>query len=70
MFFKQQTSYGIPKRAWSSDVCSSDLSGGVAISPLAIGKKATIANVGVRITASQYKPGSAWVILTVQTDDQ
>src|ERR1043166_5632317 len=25
-FFKQQTAYEIPKRDWSSDVCSSDLS--------------------------------------------
>src|ERR1043166_4797501 len=25
-FFKQKTAYGIPKRDWSSDVCSSDLS--------------------------------------------
>src|ERR1043166_2016762 len=24
-FFKQKTAYGIPKRDWSSDVCSSDL---------------------------------------------
>ena len=25
-FFKQKTAYEIPKRDWSSDVCSSDLS--------------------------------------------
>ena len=46
------------------------LSGGVAISPLSIGKKVTAANLGLRIASSQYKPGSAWVILTVQTDVQ
>src|ERR1043166_4365559 len=27
-FFKQKTAYEIPKRDWSSDVCSSDLGGG------------------------------------------
>src|ERR1043166_9414517 len=27
-FFKQKTAYEIPKRDWSSDVCSSDLVGG------------------------------------------
>src|ERR1043166_9634731 len=26
-FFKQKTAYEIPKRDWSSDVCSSDLDG-------------------------------------------
>jgi len=26
-FFKQKTAYEIPKRDWSSDVCSSDLIG-------------------------------------------
>jgi len=25
LFFKQKTAYEIPKRDWSSDVCSSDL---------------------------------------------
>src|ERR1043166_2182416 len=28
LFFKQKTAYEIPKRDWSSDVCSSDLRGG------------------------------------------
>src|ERR1043166_2081741 len=28
-FFRQKTAYEIPKRDWSSDVCSSDLSGDV-----------------------------------------
>jgi len=46
------------------------LSGGVAITPLTIGKKVTAANLGLRIVASQYKPGSAWIILTVHTDVQ
>lgn len=46
------------------------LSGGVAITPLTIGKKVTAANLGLRIVASQYKPGSAWIILTVHSDVQ
>jgi len=34
-FFKQKPAYEIPKRDWSSDVCSSDL----PASPLAAGEK-------------------------------
>jgi hypothetical protein len=77
--FVNQTSFNLKvvatPTAWTTadgDVGGStgSLSGGVAISPLAIGKKVTAANLGLRIVASQYKPGSAWVILTVHTDTQ
>jgi len=77
--FVNQTSFTLKvvatSTAWTTadgDVGGStgSLSGGVAISPLAIGKKVTAANLGLRIVASQYKPGSAWVILTVHTDTQ
>ncbi len=77
--FLEQTSFTVKVVAtttsWTTESgavggSTGSLASGVAISALAIGKKATIANLGVRITASQYKPGSAWVILTVQTDDQ
>ena len=46
------------------------LNGGGAISPLTIGKKAVVGNIGVRIVSSQYKPGSGWIILGVHTDVQ
>jgi hypothetical protein len=46
------------------------LSGGVAISTLATGKTASVANLGVRIVATSHKPGSAWVILQLTTDTQ
>lgn len=77
--FVNQTSFNLKvvatSTAWTTangDVGGStgSLSGGVAISPLAIGKKVTAANLGLRIVASLYKPGSAWVILTVHTDTQ
>lgn len=77
--FLEQTSFTVKvvatTSAWNTPSgavggSTGSLSAGVAISPLSIGKKATIANVGVRIVASQYKPSSAWVILTVHTDDQ
>jgi len=77
--FVNQTSFNLKvvatSTAWTTadgDVGGStgSLSGGVAISSLSIGKKVTAANLGLRIVASQYKPGSAWVILTVHTDTQ
>jgi hypothetical protein len=77
--FVNQTSFNLKVVATTTAWTTSDgdvggstgsLSGGVAISPLAIGKKVTAANLGLRIVASLYKPGSAWVILTVHTDTQ
>src|ERR1043166_1812165 len=53
-FFKQKTAYEIPKRDWSSDVCSSDLPdlgkgtvGGYLVSFAAIGQ--AVAQMAVRI---------------------
>lgn len=77
--FLNQTSFTIKvaatTAAWTTasglvGASTGSLSGGVAISPLTIGKKVTAANLGLRIVSSQYKPGSAWVILTVHTDAQ
>jgi hypothetical protein len=74
--FVNQTSFTLKVIATTSAWTTADgdvggstgsLSGGVALS---IGKKVTAANLGLRIVASQYKPGSAWVILTVHTDTQ
>ena len=77
--FLSQTAFTVKVAATTSAWTTADgavgastgsLSGGVAISPLSIGKKAVVGNVGVRIVSSQYKPGSAWVILGVHTDVQ
>lgn len=77
--FVNQTSFNLKVIATTSAWTTADgdvggstgsLTGGVAISALSIGKKVTAANLGLRIVASQYKPGSAWVILTVHTDTQ
>ena len=77
--FVNQTSFNLKVIATTSAWTTADgdvggstgsLTGGVAISALSIGKKVTAANLGLRIVASQYKPGSAWVILTVRTDTQ
>jgi hypothetical protein len=77
--FVNQTSFNLKVVATTSAWTTTDgdvggstgsLAGGVAISPLSIGKKVTAANLALRIVGSQYKPGSAWVILTVHTDTQ
>ena len=77
--FLEQTSFTAKVAAATSAWTASDgrvgasvaaLSGGVAVSTLAIGKTASVANVGVRIVASSHKPGSAWVILQLTTDTQ
>jgi hypothetical protein len=77
--FLEQTSFTAKVAAATSAWTASDgrvggsvaaLSGGVAVSTLAIGKTASVANVGVRIVAVSHKPGSAWVILQLTTDTQ
>src|ERR1043166_10235993 len=44
--FKQKTAYEIPKRDWSSDVCSSDL---IAREIAALGKRASARNGDVHL---------------------
>ena len=77
--FVNQTSFTLKVAATTTAWTTADglvggstgsLTGGMAITPLTIGKKVTAANLGLRIVGSQYKPGSAWVILTVHTDTQ
>jgi|TARA_R110000868_G_scaffold345361_3_gene606460 hypothetical protein len=77
--FLEQTSFTAKVAATTSAWTASDnrvggsvasLTGGVAISTLATGKTASVANLGVRIVATSHKPGSAWVILQLTTDTQ
>src|ERR1043166_9952983 len=57
-FSKQKTAYEIPKRDWSSDVCSSDLDGGGEIlfadAPVSAGKEAQVTDAG------EYRFFSGW----------
>jgi hypothetical protein len=77
--FLEQTSFTAKVAAATSSWTASDgrvggsvaaLAGGVAVSTLATGQTASVANVGVRIVATSHKPGSAWVILQLTTDTQ
>src|ERR1043166_7518776 len=46
-FFKQKTAYEIPKRDWSSDVCSSDLRQILALANIALGGGNAGVSIGV-----------------------
>src|ERR1043166_4204673 len=63
-FFKQKTAYEIPKRDWSSDVCSSDLSRNERLVMVAV----HIKNVDSRYLAGIHDYGISEIARTVHTD--
>src|ERR1043166_9885805 len=56
-FFKQKTAYEIPKRDWSSDVCSSDLAGGGG--GLGAERGGGLARAGDALSGAGAEPGDA-----------
>jgi len=66
VFFKQKTAYEIPKRDWSSDVCSSDLEPNITVT-----RKVELQLPGFAVpcfvTPQGY--GSAYLELKVKPDD-